>query len=163
MDNPFAFIYSDGVYIYNVAKAIKKLAARDDFGAPQHKSLARILSGLERLPYCTPGLDVHIVVNYLAEDTGDRDWCGLHLDSKQFLTFSGSYTAEPGGGETFDGPEFKVTPDTRSSIDPRELAWPLMFAELADIGEIKIEDHSAEDLPITSAIPKRSGWNLLAK
>jgi hypothetical protein len=38
-----------------------------------------------------------------------------------------------------------------------------MFAELADIGEIKIEDHSAEDLPITSAIPKRSGWNLLAK
>jgi len=139
----FWFDYSDGEYIYQVTEAVKRLFTRKDLTPKKAFSISKLLLGLSRLPFITPGLDVRISLSnrYPTEAV----FYAVGLNEHEFITESGGYMDLGYGADSFSGPTFEV------GIGFRFLNniifgpdWPAMFIEHVEDGELEINDYSKD-------------------
>lgn len=138
----FCFEGDDQYFIERVIRAIKALLKRDDLTASEISSISKLLLGLQRMPLRTPGLYIRMDLSQKLD--GDSTTYSISIDEDEFRTDSGGYVEGPMGSDSFSGQSFEVGQRFRDCdawliID---YSWPEVFAEMAQISRLSIEDYS---------------------
>ncbi len=145
-----AFDQDDAGLISILSTAIRRLLRRQTSSPDQIVALGRLIYGLERLPYPTPGLNVKLDLVY--SFNGESLFQGIHLTEDELRLGSGGYVQGDYGGDSYSAEELVVTMDDRD--DQNALGWIHSFAERCIDKEFQIrtEDESGADLSLHDEI-----------
>lgn len=132
----------DGSAVQSLERTVRVLLRREEVSPSQISSLAKLLLGLQRLPFITPGLDVHLSLSARYEDEG-HGW-DVYLREGWFCLEWAGWVRGPCGTDSISGDPFEASPGSGACGSLWELDWVRSMPDLAEWAEVQLEDNSQD-------------------
>jgi hypothetical protein len=142
-----------------IEKTITAIRERMSHAQPATlKKIAAFLYGLERLPYCTPGLALDLAI--MDRFGGELSYTSVELDSQSFRLSSGGFSnSSEFGGDSFSETVFEIeTGGFREGSTEAFSEWLDSFIGASGVIEVQGDD----DVDLTDPSDE-DGWIRLGK